>query len=366
MPHRIEVRGFKSIDHLRLDLRPLSVLVGSNGAGKSNLIQALGLVAEIMKGQLQVAVGKAGGASRLLRHGPKVTPSMTLSFHEEASAYTVVLGYSQDDTLIIEKETCLFPAGDWVVGAGYRESPIPFRDASLAPPAFVDFRTITSALAWEVYHFQDTSRTAPVKRKGPIDDNERLRPDASNLAALLYRLQQTDQNTYLRIRATVRLVAPFFRDFSLKPDRLAPESMQLEWLEVGSDAYMNASALSDGTLRFICLATLLLQPTLPSLVLVDEPELGLHPHAVHLLADLLKAASTRTSILVATQSVTLLNQLDPGDVVVVDRGEDGRSTFRRLDPEDLVAWSDDYALGELWEKNVFALKDGHGGNPRRS
>lgn len=198
-----------------------------------------------------------------------------------------------------------------------------------------------------------------MKLKGPIDDNASLRGDARNLPAFLYSLQQKRPEAYRRIVAAIKLVAPFFQDFALRPDPLKPDSIQLEWVEHGSESYMNAQALSDGTLRFMCLAALLLQPDLPSMVIIDEPELGLHPYAIVQLAAMLRSAATQTCLLVATQSVTLMNQLEPADIIVVEREEGGGSVFRRLSSEQIEAWSGDYALGELWEKNVL------GGRPQR-
>jgi len=154
------------------------------------------------------------------------------------------------------------------------------------------------------------------------------------------------------IEDAIRMVAPFFGRFNLHSDRLNPTKIRLEWQEKGSDTYFDAHAFSDGTLRVISLATLLLQPELPTIVLIDEPELGLHPYAITVLAGLLRAASTRTQLLVSTQSVTLVNQLSPEEIVVVDR-KDGESTFRRLREEEIAGWIDDYSLGELWEKNVL-------------
>lgn len=154
------------------------------------------------------------------------------------------------------------------------------------------------------------------------------------------------------------MVAPFFRDFNLKPNLLNPDKIQLEWREVSADTYFNANSLSDGTLRFICLATLLLQPTLPSTILIDEPELGLHPYAITILAGLLKSAATKTQVIVSTQSVPLVNQLSPEDIIVVDR-EDNQSVFKRLDQQNVEEWLEDYGLGELWEKNIL------GGRPHR-
>ena len=172
---------------------------------------------------------------------------------------------------------------------------------------------------YRLYHFHDTSDSAPVKSAGPVDDNRFLRPDASNLAAFLHLLQKQSPDHFRNIEDAVRQIAPFFERFNLEPSRLAPDKIRLEWKEKGSDAYFNATSISDGTLRFICLATLLLQPNLPAVVLLDEPELGLHPAAVSLLADLMSSATTRTQVLVATQSVTLVNQFEPEQVWTVDR-----------------------------------------------
>ncbi|HZI07942.1 MAG TPA: AAA family ATPase, partial [Archangium sp.] len=162
---------------------------------------------------------------------------------------------------------------------------------------------------------------------------------------------------YRRIVSTIRLVAPFFDDFRLRPSPFNEQKIQLEWSERNSDAYFNAHALSDGTLRFICLATLLLQPNLPSLILIDEPELGLHPYAIQVLAGLVRSASEKTQVILSTQSVTLVNQFEPEDLVVVDRAN-GESLFRRLSSEDTQDWLEGYSLGELWEKNVFGGRPG--------
>jgi predicted ATPase len=191
-----------------------------------------------------------------------------------------------------------------------------------------------------------------MKQMGDVADNRFLRADSGNLAAFLYRLQEKEPDYFRNIEDTVRQIGPFFGGFKLAPSALNEEKIRLEWYERGSDTYFNASALSDGTLRFMCLATLLLQPMLPSLILIDEPELGLHPAAIQLLAGLLQSAATRTQLIVATQSVTLVNQLLPEHVWVVER-EDGQSLFRQLQAADMSSWLEDYGLGELWEKNIL-------------
>jgi predicted ATPase len=198
-----------------------------------------------------------------------------------------------------------------------------------------------------------------MKQISALNDNESLRPDGANLASYLFRLQEQFPSHYRRIVDTIRLVAPFFADFQLRPNPLDPNSIQLEWKEKGSDFPFLGFQLSDGTLRFICLATVLLQPDelMPATILFDEPELGLHPYAIELLASVMQQTSLTHQLIVSTQSVELLNQFDSKSVIVVDR-ENNQSTFVRLDTEKLSEWLEDYSLGELWKRNVF------GGRPR--
>ena len=167
---------------------------------------------------------------------------------------------------------------------------------------------------WPGPFFLDASATAPIKRLASINDNRRLRSDGSNLASFLYYLSRKEHSAYEMIRGTVRLVAPFFDDFILEPQALDEDKIQLEWRHRGSDAYFDASSLSDGSLRFIALATLLLQPIrlLPSLIILDEPELGLHPYAITMLCSLVKQAATRAQVILATQSPLLLDHFEPG------------------------------------------------------
>ncbi len=211
-----------------------------------------------------------------------------------------------------------------------------------------------SIKSWKVYHFHDTGDNSPIKTTNNISDNSHFRPDASNLASYLYLLQQKYTKEYYNIVNVVRMVAPFFDNFILRPSPLNPTTIQLEWKHKNSSSYFNIQSLSDGTLRFICLATLLLQPQtqLPSTILLDEPELGLHPYAISVLAGMLQSVTTKTQAIVSTQSVTLVNQLHAENLIVVDRDQE-QSTFRRLTPEEMEHWVDDYGLGDLWEKNIL-------------
>ena len=205
-----------------------------------------------------------------------------------------------------------------------------------------------------IYPPSDTGLHSPAKRQCPLHDNRELRSDGSNLAAFLYLLQQQHPHSYTSIVRTVQQVAPFFRDFNLCPSQLNPDSIRLEWDHTGADRYLDAAVLSDGTLRFILLATLLLQPTglRPPVIVIDDPDTGLHPDAIVILAALIRQAVSTSKIIVATQSLLLIDQFDPKDILVAER-VDGASHYRRLDGDDLQTWLEDYTPGELWLKNVI-------------
>jgi predicted ATPase len=359
---RIKVEGFKSIRKLDLALQPLNVLIGANGAGKTNFISLFEMLNQIVEGNLQLFVGKSGGADAVLYFGQKTTSELVIDLDFGVNRYRCALTAAAGDALIFGREQCWGQGANYSqpyrvdLGSGYKESRLP--EEAAAPKGRIARYTLASLKSWKVYHFHDTSESARVKQTGDVSDNSFLRPDASNLAAFLYLLQQRHSEQYEAIINTIRLAAPFFDDFMLRPSPLNPDKIQLEWREKESDAYFNARSLSDGTLRFICLTTLLLQPKLPSTILIDEPELGLHPYAITLLASLLKSAATQTQVIVSTQSVPLVNQFAPHDIIVADR-EDKQSTFKRLDAKDFEDWLGEYGLGDLWEKNVL------GGRPQR-
>jgi predicted ATPase len=370
---RIQVSGFKSIGSMDLSLNSLNVLIGANGAGKSNFIGVFDLLNQIVEERLQLFVGKAGGADALLHFGRKTTEEIVIHTSFGRNAYEVGLTSAAQDTLIFSKEIAYYHyhgqqfsqlPSPYPMGSGHKETRLyeePRRfhgSAAIADSVFIENHVLKNLKSWKVYHFHDTSDNAPVKQTGDMGDNALLRADAANLAAFLYLLQEKHPDNYARLVKTIRLAAPFFDDFVLRPSPLNPNKILLEWREVKSDAYFNVHALSDGTLRFICLATLLLQPNLPTTIIIDEPELGLHPYAIVLLASLMRGAATQTQVIVSTQSVSLVNQFAPEDIIIVDR-EAGQSTFKRLDTASIENWLEEYGLGELWEKNIL------GGRPHR-
>lgn len=360
--NQIEIAGFKSIREAKLELKPLNVFIGPNGAGKSNFIGVFKLLHRIVEQKLGVYVGEQGGANRFLYFGRKRTPRIDLKidFADGRNSYGCVLAPNAQDRLFFEDEWCKFAGTFQSTGyttSGYRvqlsrggdETKL-LSEAETHPGGIASY-VRDDFQSWRLYHFHDTSSSAGVKQTGDLADNRFLRDDASNLAAFLFKLQQTHKDSYDNVVGAVRMVAPFFEKFSLSPTAENPNKIRLEWKEKGSDSYFDASAFSDGTLRFICLATLLLQPSPSSAVLIDEPELGLHPAAITLLAGLLRSTSKRSQVIVSTQSVTLVNQLAPDEVVVVEH-KDNTSSFQRLAEEQLKDWIGDYGLGELWEKNL--------------
>lgn len=363
---RIQVKGFKSIRELDLELGALNVLIGANGSGKSNLIQVFELLNYIVNEQLQYYLGQIGSANNLLHFGSKITKEMRFRLHFGQNGYSAFLGITTDDRLFFSKEECYFhdkiryPNPFWItLGEGNNESNLSKESSAYSRRVTADY-VIRDLKSWKIYQFHDTSKSAKIKQTQDLADNRVLRADGSNLAPFLYYLKQKQSAYYNQIVQTIQLVAPFFDDFVLEPSRLNPDKIRLEWREKDSppDTYFDASMLSDGTLRFMSLATLLLQPDLPSTILIDEPELGLHPFAITILVGLLRSASTQTQVIVATQSTPLVNQLDPQDIIIVDR-IDGQSTFKRPNPDEIDIWMEDYGLGDLWEKNII------GGRPQR-
>jgi predicted ATPase len=348
----VVVEGFTSIRSATLELRDINVLVGANGAGKSNFIRALGMLGRIVDSELELFVGLSGGANALLSADPATPKLIRLEVRSDAGQYKAELAPAAGDGLIFGRENFERPGGGVATARhGRRETVL-----TEPPWALTAVALIETLRGCRVFHFHDTSRNAPVKQYGYVADNISLQQDATNLAAVLRRIRDSDRAAYRRIVRTVKQVAPFFRDFVLEPDR-DPDRLMLRWRQEGIDTVFPANALSDGTLRFVCLATLLGQPEPPGLIILDEPELGLHPFAIVQLAEMLRAASRESQVLIATQSVTLMNQFELDDLIVVER-QDGASVFERPDPARLSDWLADYSLGELWEKNLL------GGRPK--
>jgi predicted ATPase len=359
MLQRLVLRGFKSIRDIDLELRPLNILIGANGAGKSNLISFFKMLNEMMADRLQQYIGISGRSQSLLYFGPKITSQieaqLEFKFRGGIYIYDLRLFHAAGDTLIFGEEKLSFLGTSYSLpmtgslGAGHQETKI-LEAAHQGVQTAIPLKYLL--YQFRVYHFHDTSTTAGVRQSCYVGDNRLLMPDGGNLAALLLRFREDHSTVYQRIVKTIRLIAPFFDDFDLEP---RANNIILNWREKGSDQVFGPHQLSDGTLRAICLTTLLLQPEdeLPELIIVDEPELGLHPYALNIVAAMFGKASYHTQILISTQSSSFLDNFNPEDIITVDR-EDRESQFKRPNPTELEAWLEEYSLGEIWEKNILS------------
>ncbi|QXO95193.1 AAA family ATPase [Methanospirillum purgamenti] len=357
--HSLELKGYKSIKEISIQFNPINILIGANGAGKTNFISFFKLLNSIIDNRLQLDVRKEGGANAILHYGIKNTEYISSKVSFGPNSYSFVLDSTNNDTFYFLIEHANFhkegygqPYDALLGSSGHIESLLKSRSINNQCP--VCSHIIDSIKEWRVYHFHDTSSTASVKKPGNINDNAFFRYNAENLAAFLFLLKHQYNKIYENIRKTIRIVFPFFDDFYLRPDPFNENVIKLEWHEKGSDYPFGAYNLSDGTLRFICLTTLLLQPKkyLPSVIIIDEPELGLHPLAITILASLIKNAALNTQIIISTQSVNLVNHFDAEDILVVDRDRD-QTRINRLSSDLLEDWLKDYNLGELWEKNII-------------
>lgn len=357
----ITLKGFKTIRELKdFKPRPLTVLIGPNGAGKSNFISFFRMMSWALSDpdHLQLYVSQQGGASTFLHDGPaktrEIETELTIETDAGENQYAYRLFYAAGDTLVFADERYRFSSSNYFTRAPWRETGV----GHLTPQLLVRAGQDTTARVIRdllqkivVYQFHNTSDTARIRGTWDVNDNRWLKEDAANIAPVLFRLQEYDNRCYQRIVDTIRLILPFFSNFALEPQY---NRLLLNWRERNSDQVFSVSQASDGMLRVLSLVTLLLQPErdLPDVLILDEPELGLHPYAINIVGGLIRAASTKVQVIVATQSTALVDCFEPEDIVVVER-EGRSSTFRQLDAEALEEWLKEYSLSELWEKNVL-------------
>lgn len=355
----IKIEGFKSIKTMELELKSINVLIGSNGSGKSNFIAFFRMVHAIFNRQLQRFVIEEK-PDNLLYFGRKTTESLygKMIFTKDKkdnNAYLFRLNQTKEGGLFIQNEASGYnvPKDDDLKGyygtQNIEESHIPgsnsFRNGYL--------QKYLKNL--QIYHFHDTSATSMLRKECDLADNLYLKPDGRNLPAFLYYLKMEYPKTFKRLEKTIQQVAPYIDHFLLEPNRLNKKEIELRWVEK-NDLQSNFSAyqFSDGTIRFIALATVLMQPEPPNVIIIDEPELGLHPQSIYKLAALIKSASAKTQIIISTQSVNLVDCFDPENIVAVDRSEEEKqSVFKRLESESLKTWLEDYTLGDLWQRNII-------------
>lgn len=345
---KITIKGYKSIKNQTIEMRNLNVLIGSNGIGKSNFVTVFELLKAIYRGDLGNYVLKNNGANKLLYMGAKNTEHVELNMEvgdeTEKRIYENELVFVQDSLAIQHSAISCFGKPNLFTISTNNTKELP---ANFIKEGSIDFGTDL-----QTFHFHDTTMTSQMKMSQSVKDNRILKSNGSNIAAYLYYLQQRHPKYFVRIEAMIRSVSPFFEGFALMPDRINPNVISLEWKQKGCEDNFDAYQLSDGTLRFICLVTLLMQPNPPAIIIIDEPEIGLHPQALNKLASIIKIASNKSQIIISTQSNYLVDNFAPEDVLVVDKKNDA-TEFRRLDSEQLNTWLEEYSLGEIWEMNII-------------
>lgn len=357
----IEIQGYKSIPFqfpLKLEFRDVNILLGANGAGKSNIISFFKMLNYMMTGTLQRFVAESGSNDRFLYYGAKRTPSLnaSLKFKSDTSndIYSFSLTKAIPDRLIISSEEieCRDPLKNTIIVKQLLSN---FNETALIKSSEKSEKLIWTLLSsCKVYQFSDSSISSPMRQSSTVDSAHYLQAEANNLASFLYYLKNNYPESFSRITEYVRDVVPQFNDFYLEPER---GYISLKWIDNSPNDYvLSADQFSDGSIRFIALATLLLQPeeTMPFVIIIDEPELGLHPYAIDQLNEMIKDASKHAQIIIATQSTEILDGFEAEDVTIIERNEKINGTVsHKLREEEYKYWLEEYSLSELWNKNVI-------------
>jgi len=365
------ISGFKSFhaDEQVIQTGDITIMLGANGSGKSNIVSFFKMLAYMMTNALQNFIGENGGASTFLHYGPKKTnriiASLEFADDEATDKYNFTLAHAAGDTLIFTEESIYCKLStetrpyELSLDPGLKESGLYNRTKETkTKPARVIFQLLKNI---QVFQFHDTSKEARIRNTGYINDNTFLRSDGGNLAAMLYAMKNdpVKEKFYQRIVRYVQQIMPQFGDFVLEPGAMNSNYIMLNWNEKRADYLFGPHQVSDGSLRFMALATLLLQPPdqLPSVIVLDEPELGLHPAAISALSGMIKTASKHCQIILATQSPRFVDEFNLSDLLIIERNINKNCTqVKSLEIEELKLWIDQYSNSELWEKNILGGK----------
>ncbi len=358
----IRISGFKSISAdcpLTLNLSDINLLLGANGAGKSNIVSFFRMLGFMMSGSFQMYVAQSGTNQKFLHYGSKTTPCINASIEfgddKNCDTYKFSLTHAVPNRLIINSEEIKWSCKGNRSKDFRKQVVSNFNESGLIESSDKTCQTFRKFLSMcKVYQFSDSSSSSPMRQSSTVDSAHYLQSEANNLASFLYYLRNNFYESYQKIVSYIKMVMPQFGDFYLEPER---GYISLNWTDNSANDYvLSADQFSDGSIRFIALATLLLQPekTMPNVIVIDEPELGLHPYAIDLLIDLVKEASLHSQIILATQSTSLIDGFDINNITIIEQDEDGHSTVaRQLDSTHFSEWLRNYTISELWNKNVF-------------
>ena len=367
---RIRIQGFRSLADVELQGIPVAaVLIGANGSGKSNFIRFFEMLSW-MVGSRRLAefVEKQGGADDQLfggnRRTPRIEAEIRLRTESGRNDYWFMLSHAHPDRFFFSQEcfrfnrSALQTEAPWqYLGSGHQEAEI-VQAAQSGESDVNDINKVTARVIVSllrncaVYQFHDTSDTSDFKKRWDAEDNNYLKAHGGNLAAVLHRLEREDIKRFELICRHIGRVLPVFDRFQIEESY---GNVLLRWKAKGTDKTFGAHITSDGSLRFFSLVTLLNLPPemLPAVLLLDEPELGLHPAAIALVGGMIKALAEERQVIVATQSPLLVDAFGLDQIFVLDL-QDGRTEFRKLDPDDYRAWLDEnFTPGELWQKNLL-------------
>ncbi len=359
--NEVVIGGYKSIavdEPVTLQLKDVNILLGANGSGKSNIISFFRMLSFMMSRAFGVYVEKAGTSNSILHYGSKITSSMfgklTFSDTDSIDTYRFSLMNAAPDRLIITEENVTWHKKKELKPYEVLLEPN-FKESALVDSTDKVAKSIYRMLSCcKVYQFHDTSSTGPLRKACPIETANYLQSHGNNLPSFLLFLRQNYRQSYDRIVDYVRDVIPQFQDFYLEP---IGDYISLRWIDNSATDYrFNAHQFSDGSIRFIALATLLMQPakTMPRVIILDEPELGLHPYAITQLAEMIKDAAIHSQIIIASQSKDLVDHFDIDDISIVEMDEKKQCTsVKKLNESDYQHWLDTYTVSELWDKNII-------------
>jgi len=344
----IEINGYKSIESEKIELKPINILIGANGSGKSNFISFFDFLNRLYDRNLNEYIALTGGENKILHKGQKVTDTISfrIEFENGTNGYSANLKLGTNGFVFTDERLIFKSDRGSKISASEKESRLKLSD---------NFRAsyiIHYLQGFRKYHFHDTSSKSPFTTMSNIEnDIYYLYSDGANLAAFLFRIRENEKIVYNRIIKTIQSIAPYFSDFHLLPN--SENYVRLQWKDKFSDTIYGTTDLSDGTIRFIALTVLFLQPTLPDTIIIDEPELGLHPSAISKLAGMIKSVSAKDcQVIIATQSTDLISHFSPESIITVDQ-INGRSKFNRLNSKDLQQWLEDYTIDDLWKRNII-------------